>query len=288
MYCGIQTYEYQVQKMVGTGRLTQYKSADLFCLKGELTSYEGIELHIKIPVSKIFGLYVLQGNTETQNGAQLVMVNTHEFLYQEPLKEQLVLHLSSQTKVAFVLFWFSATVFKRYELDKGIKHNKVFSFSTKTSPILQKIVEDKQEGLLKRLLLDATVLLLLEDFMQIQTRKSTHKAIEKYEHFIEEVKQMITSHLDKIYTTQELAREVGVSESILRKKFKEKEGATINVYSVKYKMDFSRQLLSDTDQPIYEIAEQVGYKNPTHFTAAFKRFFGTTPQEHRKGVYTIN
>ena len=40
----------------------------------------------------------------------------------------------------------------------------------------------------------------------------------------------------------------------------------------------AKYLLENTELPIYEIAESVGYKNATHFSAAFKRFYNETPK----------
>lgn len=40
----------------------------------------------------------------------------------------------------------------------------------------------------------------------------------------------------------------------------------------------------NTDLPIYEIAEQIGYKNATHFSAAFKRQEGTTPKKFKTNI----
>jgi AraC-like DNA-binding protein len=46
-------------------------------------------------------------------------------------------------------------------------------------------------------------------------------------------------------------------------------------------MELARQLLTRTDQLIYEVSEAVGYKNATHFSAAFKRHSGKTPKQFR-------
>ena len=43
----------------------------------------------------------------------------------------------------------------------------------------------------------------------------------------------------------------------------------------------AKKLLEYSQKPIYEISEIVGYKNATHFTAAFKKQEGTTPKKFR-------
>ena len=46
-------------------------------------------------------------------------------------------------------------------------------------------------------------------------------------------------------------------------------------------MKKAKELLKMTQLPIYEIAEEVGYKNATHFSAAFKRSYKESPKEYR-------
>jgi transcriptional regulator GlxA family with amidase domain len=42
-------------------------------------------------------------------------------------------------------------------------------------------------------------------------------------------------------------------------------------------MNRAKILLKTTDLKISQISQQVGYKHPTHFAGAFKRFFGYIP-----------
>jgi AraC-like DNA-binding protein len=46
-------------------------------------------------------------------------------------------------------------------------------------------------------------------------------------------------------------------------------------------MDTAYTLLQD-DKSVSEVAELIGYKNPHHFTAAFKKRFGFLPSQVNK------
>lgn len=39
----------------------------------------------------------------------------------------------------------------------------------------------------------------------------------------------------------------------------------------------ARFLLEEERRSVFEVAQIVGYKNPQHFSTAFKRFFGLSP-----------
>ncbi|EHS55916.1 hypothetical protein WG8_4069 [Paenibacillus sp. Aloe-11] len=48
------------------------------------------------------------------------------------------------------------------------------------------------------------------------------------------------------------------------------------------RIHLAKQLLGDTDAPVYEIAEQVGISDYNYFTKAFKRETGVLPTTYRK------
>lgn len=41
-------------------------------------------------------------------------------------------------------------------------------------------------------------------------------------------------------------------------------------------------MLGDTKYKIYQVSNQVGYKDPVHFTKLFKKLVGVTPKEFRR------
>jgi len=81
---------------------------------------------------------------------------------------------------------------------------------------------------------------------------------------------------------RELARLVGLNEFKLKQGFRERFGTSVRAYLIRVRLEQARRLLQDTDQPIGEVAAQVGYKSPAHFTAAFKTQFGILPSNLRR------
>ncbi|MEG0894281.1 MAG: helix-turn-helix transcriptional regulator, partial [Oscillospiraceae bacterium] len=60
-------------------------------------------------------------------------------------------------------------------------------------------------------------------------------------------------------------------------------------YLLKVRMTKASDMLVGTDNSILKIATAVGYKDLSHFSSVFKRFFGIAPTtyRYRKGEETI-
>lgn len=80
-------------------------------------------------------------------------------------------------------------------------------------------------------------------------------------------------------TIRELARMVGVNEFKLKKGFKALVQCTIHDYVLKYRMEKANQMIRKQNMQMRDVAIELGYKNPSHFSAAFKKHFGFLPTE---------
>ena len=75
-----------------------------------------------------------------------------------------------------------------------------------------------------------------------------------------------------------LANRLHVSESKLRKIFKEANNMTINDFLTRVRLKNAKELLADTDDPIKKIACDVGY-DTRNLEKQFKTLTGLTPLE---------
>ncbi len=91
------------------------------------------------------------------------------------------------------------------------------------------------------------------------------------------VKRLIEDNLNESYSLAYLAKAAGTNEQYLKKHFKVLHGHTVFGYMLACKMQKAKELLLKDEYRITEIAEIVGYNHATHFTVAFKKFFGYLP-----------
>ena len=59
-------------------------------------------------------------------------------------------------------------------------------------------------------------------------------------------------------------------------------GKSIYAYMKEYRVNVAALLLQDSSKSILEIANDLGYQNPSKFSAAFKSLRGLTPRDYRK------
>lgn len=100
-------------------------------------------------------------------------------------------------------------------------------------------------------------------------------------------KHLIEENLQRTYTIPELAKLCGTNEQYLKKYFKLYLGTTIANYTLNVKMNFAKNLLMTGNHRIADIAQMIGYKHSTHFTTAFKRYFGFIPNSLRQILLSI-
>lgn len=97
---------------------------------------------------------------------------------------------------------------------------------------------------------------------------------------IKQAKEYILKHMEAPPGLKELAKIAGLNEYQLKVGFKEIYGNTVFGFLTNHKLDHSRVLLDSARFQVNEVAYQIGYNNPSHFIAAFKKKFGITPKKY--------
>lgn len=97
---------------------------------------------------------------------------------------------------------------------------------------------------------------------------------------IRKVKDIIIEKMAEPPSLQELADTVGISLKKLKEGFKEIYGDTVFGFLLDYKLEYARQLLDSGSYNVNEVGLRIGYSTSSHFIAAFKKKFGTTPKKY--------
>ncbi len=103
---------------------------------------------------------------------------------------------------------------------------------------------------------------------------------------IKKAKQIMIARMAEPPTLQELADEISLPINRLKEGFKQIYGDSVFSFLFDYKMEVSRQLLATGSHNVNEVGLKVGYSTSSHFIAAFKKKFGTTPKKFLMGLNT--
>ena len=102
----------------------------------------------------------------------------------------------------------------------------------------------------------------------------------------EDVETLFTAKqiiIDQIYnppTIAEISRQIGMSESKLKKLFKQVFGHSIYQYILLNKMQLAKQLLDTKRYNVSEVGLEIGYSNLAHFAKAFKKQYQVSPSNY--------
>jgi len=165
---------------------------------------------------------------------------------------------------------------KKYYDDSEIKPT--------VSIVLQQIINSKINSSIKNLYVKGKVYELLSlHFQQEENTDGEYCPFlvdEQNVLKIRKAKEIIISRMAEPPSLQELANEIGLNIKKLKEGFKQIYGDTVFSFLFDYKMEHARRLLESNQFNVNEVGVQIGYSTASHFIAAFKKKFGTTPKKY--------
>ena len=104
----------------------------------------------------------------------------------------------------------------------------------------------------------------------------------EYNYFLRTITSYIREHLDERLTVDQIAEAMHMNRSYLSTKFKKETGRSLSSYVIDTKLKKSMEYLRNTDKPIIEIVNLLGFSSQGYFQNVFKRHIGITPGQYRE------
>lgn len=173
---------------------------------------------------------------------------------------------------------------------EAIKQKKSFLLWKHSRPIsldLQQIIQDiidcKFEGGVRRAYLQTKIMeLLVIVFAKVEDKlkNNVHHEVPEAEcEQLRQVEEYMKANLSKSVTISELATVAGMNSSKFKYSFKEVYSSTVFKYMTELRMKEAVHLIKEKNYTISQASSEVGYKNPQHFTVAFKKLYGVLPRD---------
>lgn len=102
---------------------------------------------------------------------------------------------------------------------------------------------------------------------------------DKSKYVLQAMEYIGTHYGDQNISVSTIAQNLGLSESHLSHLFRKETDYTLLNYLTRYRIHKAMELLHDCRLKVYEVAEQVGYRDITYFSATFKKATGVSPSE---------
>lgn len=121
--------------------------------------------------------------------------------------------------------------------------------------------------------------LILSSMMKSKPQNLTSSNVKVY---INSAVEYINNNYSYDINVQKLAAHIGIDRTYLYRIFIDNLSISPEQYLLKVRMTKAANLLKTTDYSVLQVALSTGYKDISHFSSIFKRFFGLSPTLYRK------
>lgn len=273
---------------------------------GSMRIYQRLHIESKDFLQKIGMHFMLRGEvTANINGiAKNIKTSSHQHnIYYNPETEE-SLEVDPQPQMEVFGLSFMSDKFvqlaanngpvldrmaERVENRKPVFHRKGYFITPRMLQVIDEVRNCHFTGGLKKLFLQSKsieLLALQSEQIEIEGRKSVeaHKVSRTDEERIYHARDLLLSHAQDPLSLAELARKAGINEFKLKSGFKKVFDNTVFGYLSDYRLDQAKQMMREGTFSFTDIADELGYSSLQHFSNAFRKKFGQSPSEVKKGL----
>ena len=190
-------------------------------------------------------------------------------------------HVGNQEKIE--ILHKNADTIEQYRLATMEIVSGFYRFCVNNSIDFNRISKDMQSNYEKVPEMDESTLAawLIEVSMTISdmlknARNSTSRRL------VTEAQNLVKNrYMEAEISLDEVCSVLGVSNSYFSSVFKKETGKPFITYLTDYRMDIAADLMVNTNDKSYTIAEKVGYPDANYFSYVFKKRFGVSPSKYR-------
>lgn len=124
---------------------------------------------------------------------------------------------------------------------------------------------------------------LLQFYLNI-LNSSANNSFNELNESVQRVLPFIHKYYNRNFSTEELSELCDISPSYLRRCFKKVFNCSITEYRERLRIENAKNLLTNGEFTIKEIAELLGYSDVYHFTKKFKKSEGIPPGKFKKNI----
>lgn len=154
-----------------------------------------------------------------------------------------------------------------------------FLMTPEMQTIVDQIFNIKYQGKARMMFFRSQITALLSHFFGQLANSNSGTIRPKDSHRLNRAKEILLQNLDSPPSLTELAQEIGLNTTKLKKEFKEVFGLPVFKYLQNQRLTTAHALISQKQATVQEAAWQVGYDSLSSFSNAFAKKFGYRPSQ---------
>lgn len=259
--------------------LSRYQLMMHFCLTGERLTLSDVDSEALLPLQEL----TPDANHDRHKvwmaeQGLLQMVRTGDLNYQQALSASVGISAGvpvrsddalRQSKTSVIVF---ISIVCRAAIEGGLSPEEAYALG-------DSYIQTAESA---RTLNELTPLshMMYDDFIHRVHKCRTNPKLSRQ---VQQCVDHIEMNLDKKIRAADLAELAGYTEYYLTRKFKEETGLSVADYAKFAKIERAKVLLRSTDEPVQDIAAQLGFGTRNYFSRVFQEVTGQTPMEYRGG-----
>ena len=116
---------------------------------------------------------------------------------------------------------------------------------------------------------------LISEQLKLVRNNTSHRLVTEAKAIVKE------KYMDPDISLDMVCAILKVSNSYFSSVFKKETGKSFISYLTDYRMDIAAEMILNTGEKSYIVAEKVGYLDANYFSYVFKKKFGTSPSKYR-------
>ncbi|MGL6202645.1 MAG: helix-turn-helix domain-containing protein [Lachnospiraceae bacterium] len=133
-----------------------------------------------------------------------------------------------------------------------------------------------------------SLLLLMNQLLLSRSRHQIRIPDSEIDAVVAQIKTYLDAHYSQNLTLESISKALNMTPSYVSHSFK----AEMNISPIHYllyrRFGEAQSLLMDTELTIAEISDLLGFSNPAHFSAMFKKHVGLSPLQYKQSIDVMN
>ena len=238
----------------------------------------------------IYSSYIVSANGERFSPYQTLTANSLCTLDFDNIREDFVFLLHENCYYLAVSIGFKRELLEKHLSSININPELFYSSLIETNQIiltksLEKVAMDilqcKMEAPAAEFFFKAKANEWISILIDTYLNRKKYKIESDDNKALEDVVRFLDDHFAMNVNQETLEKISKMSGTKLKNLFKEKYGQSITEYTQRKRMNVAETLILNTELPIKEIAESVGYTSHSKFSIYYKRYKGKLPSEVR-------